>query len=101
MGYTDIHINPRATCDRVRAKMGLGPITAPHRYIETDVLEKAFRWFDDHVKVDAGRDVFGSLIWLKFPTTRIVKDCAPTADYCIEAVLEEADVVRTLGGKLV
>ena len=51
---------------------------------------------DAHVKVDAGRDVFGSFIRLKFPKTRIVKGCAPTADYCIEAVLEEADVVRTL-----
>ena len=44
---SDIHINPKAACDAVRAKMGLGPITAPHRYIETDILEKAFRWFDE------------------------------------------------------
>lgn len=43
---SDIHINPKAACDAVRAKMGLCPITAPHRYIETDILEKAFRWFD-------------------------------------------------------
>ena len=48
------------------------------------------------VKVDAGRDVFGGYIRLKFPSTRVIMECAPTADYRIEAVLEEADVVRTL-----
>ena len=44
---SDVHINPRKACDAVRAKMGLGPVTRDHRYIETDILEKAFRWFDD------------------------------------------------------
>ena len=45
---SDIHVTPKAACDAVRAKMGLGPVAAGrHRYLETDVLEKAFRWFDD------------------------------------------------------
>ena len=45
---SDIHINPQAVCDQVRTRMGLGPIVAGfHRALETDILEKAFRWFDD------------------------------------------------------
>ncbi len=45
---SDIHINPRAACDAVRARMGLGPIAAGrHRYVETDIFEKALRWFDE------------------------------------------------------
>lgn len=45
---SDIHINPRAACDAVRARMGLGPIaTGRHRYVETDIFEKALRWFDE------------------------------------------------------
>lgn len=53
------------------------------------------------VKVDSGRDIFGGYVRLKFPVTRIVKECAPTADYRVEAVLNEADVQRTLFARYV
>ena len=87
---SDIHINPRAACDRVRARMGLGPVTAPHRYIETDVLEKAFRWFDDRacdavmIAGDMADDGLTSQLqavadcWYKvFPENRSAKDGRP------------------------
>ena len=44
---SDVHITPRAACDEVRARMGLGPIAdGRHRYIETDRREKALRWWN-------------------------------------------------------